>query len=286
MKHNCDLMKKINVEIKAIDKILDTSCISQEGSLVDQIYSVLRESIINLSLLPEMSLVEKEIATIFDISKTPVREALIRLANDRLVTIIPKSGSYVTPISIEGYLEACFIRGSLESSCVKRLAENGISLTEQITLNAIITEQKQLIAKLSLDNKTENCPFMKLDEQFHRTLFECGGFIGAWHLLQSSIVQIDRVRHLKAMLGMKRTSDIIHEYSTIVEAIYNRDVIKAEKAMTVHISSVDEEMAYFSQNPEFIKSMEEFNSLVSEQRKRRNANKYNGKYFVGNRVVF
>lgn len=286
LKTPCSLMKQIDFEIKSIDKILDTSCISQEGSLVDHIYSVLRESIINLSLLPEMPLVEKEIAGIFAISKTPVREALIRLANDRLVTIIPKSGSYVTSISIEGYLEACFIRGSLENSCVKLLAEKGISLTEQVTLNAIITEQKQLIANLSVENKSENCPFVTLDEQFHRTLFEFGGILGAWHLLESSIAQMDRVRHLKAMLGIKRSSDIVDEYSAIVEAIQNRDAIAAEEAMTKHIGSVDVEMEIISKNPEFIKSMDEFNSLISEQRKRRNANKYNGKFFVGNRVVF
>lgn len=255
--------------------------------MVEHIYCVLRENILNLSLLPEMPLVEKEIAAIFEISKTPVREALIRLANDRLVTIIPKSGSYVNSISIERYLEACFIRGSLESSCVKRLADKGISLTEQVKLNAIITEHKQIINNYpSTYNKADNCPYVLNNELFHRTLFEFGGILGAWNLLDSSIAQMDRVRHLKTMVGIKRSSTVVDEYYKIVEAIKNRDPIAAEEAMVHHIGSVDDEMDIISKNPQFIKSLEEFNSLISEQRKRRNASKYNGKFFVGSRVVF
>lgn len=281
------LMKLTDFEIQSIDKILNATCIPQAGSLVDHIYSVLRENIINLSLLPDMPLVEKEIAAIFQISKTPVREALIRLANDRLVTIIPKSGSYVTSISLESYLEACFIRGSLESACAKRLAEKGISLAEQVKLNSIIAEYNQTTSNaITDDDKTVFCPFAQLDELFHRTLFEYAGILGAWLLLESSIAQMDRVNHLKAMIGIKHGSAVVDEYTNIIAAIQNRDAIAAETAMIEHIGSVDNEMAIISQNPNFIKLMEEFNSLISEQRNRRNANKYNGKFFVGNRVVF
>lgn len=271
-------MKKIIFEIQSIDRIINASSIKKEGSLVDRIYWVLRENIINLSLPPEIPLVEKEIAAIFEISKTPVREALIRLANDRLVTIVPKSGSYVTSISLERYLEACFIRLNLESGCVKRLADKGLSMSEQVKLKAIITRQQQI-----LDNKTKQTPsqnepgytsFFEVDELFHRTLFEYAGILGAWFVLDSSKAEMDRVRHLKRMMGINRSSAVIEEHTSIVEAIINRDPEAAEEAMIYHIGGVDDEMDIISKNPQFIRSMEEFNLLINEQRKGRNKRKW------------
>lgn len=279
-------MKSINFEIKSIDQIINSSCITKEESLVDQIYWVLRENIINLSLLPEMPLVEKEIATILKISKTPVREALIRLVNDRLVTIVPKSGSYVTSIKLERYLEACFIRINLESGCVKRLSDKGISLSEQVKLRSIITEQQQIIDKKITPNNELSCaPNFEVNELFHRTLFEYAGLSGVWLLLDSSKAEMDRVRHLKRKVGITRSSTVVEEHAAIVDAIISRDAMAAEQAIIQHIGSVDDEMDIISKNPLFIKSMEEFNSLIGEQRKRRNASKYNGN-FVGKRVVF
>lgn len=291
MKAQTELMNTANFEIKSIDKVI-TSCITKEGglkegSLVEQIYWVLRDNIINLSLPPEMSLVEKEIAAIFEISKTPVREALIRLANDGLVTIVPKSGSYVTSISLERYLEACFIRSSLEGGCVKRLADKGISMSEQVKLKAIITQHKQLDETVISTNSTyHNSPSYQVNELFHRTLFEYAGILGAWLLLDSSRAEIDRVRNLKTISGIDRNSTVIEEHAKILEAIIDRNPDAAKQAMIYHIGDVDKEMELISNNPDFLDTMNEFNMIVNEQRKRRNANRYNGKLFVGKRVVF
>jgi len=274
-------MNKIDFEIKSIDDIINASCVTKEGSLVDQIYLVLRENIINLSLPPEMALVEKEIAAIFKISKTPVREALIRLVNDRLVNIVPKSGSYVTSISLERYLEACFIRVTLESGCVKRLAEQGISLSQQVKLKSLIIEEQQIRENKPTDNnELGHPPGFEINELFHRTLFEYAGILGAWHLLDSSKAEMERVWHLEKKIGVRRSCDAISEHYNVVEAIINRDPIAAVEAMADHIGDVDGEMDIISNNPQLIRSMEEFNLLISEQRKRRNANNFNGKPFV------
>ena len=265
-------MNKINFEIKNIDKIISSSYITKQGSLVDQIYSVLREKIINLSLPPEMSLVEKEIASIFQVSKTPVREALIRLVNDKLVTIVPKSGSYVTSISLERYLEACFIRVTLESGCVKRLAKKGISLSQQVKLKSLIIEEQQIKDNKNSSNNSLTSPF-EINELFHRTLFEYAGLLGAWYLLDSSKAEMERVWHLEKKVGIRRSCDEISEHYTIVEAIINRDPTAASEAMADHIGEVDVEIDIISKNPQFIHSIEEFNLLINEQRKHRNTNK-------------
>ncbi|MBU2886223.1 GntR family transcriptional regulator [Gilvimarinus agarilyticus] len=280
-------MNKIEFEIKSIEKVLRNSWIKKEGSLVDQIYKTLRANIINLSLPPEMPLVEKEIASIVEISKTPVREALIRLENDRLVSIVPKSGSYVTPISLERYIEACFIRVSLEGGCVKRLAERGIGLAEKIQIQSIIRKQEQLSEQDSdaFELKADS-PHFEANEEFHRTLFGYADFSGAWLLLNSAKAEIDRVRHLKNMMGINRQRSIIDEHTDIVQAILDRDPQKAEHAMIRHIGDINEETEIISNNPLFISTMQDFNSLISEQRRRRNASTANGRRFVSKRVIF
>ena len=271
-------MQKIIFNIQSIEKILNASNLAKKGSLVDQVFRVLRQNIVNLNLPPEMPLVEKEIAAIFGISKTPVREALIRLANERLVTVIPKSGSYVTAISLERHFEACFIRVSLEGACVRRLAEKGIGLAEQVKLKSIIARQKQILEQQSSQNELNSiidyAPFFAVDELFHRTLFECAGILGAWELLDSAKAELDRVRHLKKIMGIHRSNSVIEEHSSIVEAIINRDPILAEKTMAYHIGGIDDEIDIISENPQFLQSMEEFNLLIGAQRKRRNKRKY------------
>ena len=269
-------MKINNFEIKSIAQIISAANITKEESLVDQIYWMLRDNIINLSLLPEMPLVEKEIAAILEVSKTPVREALIRLVNDRLVTIVPKSGSYVTSISLERYLEACFIRVTLESGCVKRLAEQGISLSQQVKLKSLITEEQQIKENKSIKSKKLGYPSTyEINELFHRTLFEYAGVMGAWQLLDSSKVEMERVWHLEKITGVRRSCDAISEHYAVVDAIKNRDPIAAAEAMADHIGDVDGEMSIISKNPQLIQSMEKFNTLINEQRKNRNTNKSN-----------
>lgn len=262
-------MKAINFEIKSIDTILSSTSITKEGSLVNQIYLILRENIINLSLPPDMRLVEKEIAAAFNISKTPVREALIRLVDDRLVTIMPQSGSFVTSVSLERYLEACFIRVSLESCCVKRLANKGISLAQQVKLKSLITEEQQILESTTVDdNELGHSPTFEINELFHRTLFEYAGLLGAWHMLDSSKAEMERVWHLEKRIGIRRNCDAIAEHHNVVDAIVNRDPIAAEEAMADHIGEVDVEMEIISKNPQLMRSIEEFNVLIKSQRKR------------------
>lgn len=270
-------MHKISFDIQPIEKILSVSGLTKKGSLVEQVYQDLRRNIINLKLPPEMPLIEKEIAAIYGVSKTPVREALIRLTNDRLVSVVPKSGSYITPINLERYFEACFIRVSLECGCVRRLSEKGIGMADQVKLKSIIARQRQILERQAgqsgEDQTTDYAPFFEVDQLFHRTLFECAGLQGAWKVLDSARAELDRVRHLKRLMGINRSSAVLEEHSKILEAIINRDARAAEQTLEYHIGGVDDEIDVISENPQFLQSIEEFNLLVNVQRRGRNKRK-------------
>ncbi|NNC56183.1 MAG: GntR family transcriptional regulator, partial [Woeseiaceae bacterium] len=138
-------MQKLTFNIRPLAEVLGANGLRGQGSLVDQIYGLLRKLIVNLSLPPESALVEQEVATVLKVSKTPVREALIRLSREGLVQVVPKSGSYVTAVSLDRYLEACFVRTQLEVGCVKRLAVQGVGRADQVRLKAILKEQEEAL---------------------------------------------------------------------------------------------------------------------------------------------
>ena len=95
---------------ESIADLLKDVALDNKQSLVQQIYTILMELIVSIRLKPGRVMSEKEIADSLKASKTPVREALIKLEDAGLVRIVPKSGTYVSQISLESYIEACFAR--------------------------------------------------------------------------------------------------------------------------------------------------------------------------------
>ena len=90
-----------------------------KGNTRGQAYTVLRDAIVRGELAPGRQLSENELAELLGISRTPVREALIRLRDDRLVEIVPQLGTFVTHISEAGVADAQFIREALECAAVR-----------------------------------------------------------------------------------------------------------------------------------------------------------------------
>ena len=88
-----------------------------------QAYAALREAIVRAELAPGRQLSENELASRLGVSRTPIREALVRLRDERLVEIVPQLGTFVTRISGQAVGDAQFIREALECACVRRAAE-------------------------------------------------------------------------------------------------------------------------------------------------------------------
>ena len=249
-------MQELTFEVQPIAKVLGEG-LSGSGSLVNQAYLLLRKQIVSLALPPESPLVEQEVASALAISKTPVREAIIRLSHEGLVKVVPKSGSYVTAISLDRYFEACFIRTQLEVGCVRRLASHGIGMADHVKLKALLTEQRQAL------KANEDALFFELDERFHRQLFELAGLPGAWDVLQTAKAEIDRVRHLKRHFGFRQRRLVIQEHAAIVDAIVSRDPESAEGYLLDNIGAADDEIGSISENPLLLRTIDDLNKLVS-----------------------
>lgn len=260
-------MSDLNFEVHPLDHVLGPIQPAEGENYVDAIYNAIRSKIIDLSLPPHMPLSEKDLAVVFEASKTPVREALIRLSREGLVRVVPKSGTFVAPIELDRYLEAVFIRERLETGCVLRLANSGLSHSEQVRIRALLVDQARAY------EADDYALVFQLDDLFHRTLFEFAGLAGAWQVMNSAKAEIDRVRQLKTRLGIRRRKAVMDEHSAIVDAITGKDGKRAEEALRNNIGAFEEEMDYLSNHPRFLDSLDTLNDLVSLQRKGRRSRK-------------
>lgn len=261
-------MIALNFNVRPLADVLDANELAGDGSLVDQVYELLRRLIVDLSLPPESALVEQEVASVLKVSKTPVREAIIRLSREGLVQVVPKSGSYVTAVSLDRYLEACFIRTQLEVGCAKRLAVLGVSLADQVKLKALLKEQEAAIEEDDL--------FFVLDEELHKRLFELAGLSGAWKIMNVAKAELDRVRHIKRLFGIRQRHLVIEEHTALVNAIIDRDPARAEQAMMDNIGAVEDEMVSISEDPQLLRTIEDLNQLVALDRRSRGSKKVAG----------
>ena len=92
-------------------------------TLSRKVFEYLYNDILFLKLKPGQLIKEKEISTKLDVSRTPIREALLKLEDEGLVEIYPQRGTYISKISIESVYESHFIRESIEIATVKNAIE-------------------------------------------------------------------------------------------------------------------------------------------------------------------
>ena len=190
----------------------------------------LRAEIIDMTRKPGDPISEKGIAGAYGVSRTPVREALLALAEEGLIDIFPQSGTFVARIPLDGMPEAMLIRESLEQTIV-RIAASRCTGDDAARLDQHLASQR--VAAEADDARG----FHLLDEDFHATLASIAGFPGVWSLVQQVKYQIDRFRHMT--LGMAgRSVSIVDEHAAIVAGIAANDAEAAVAAMTRHLSTV------------------------------------------------
>lgn len=198
--------------------------------IAPQIYERLRRAITTLAMLPSEALSEKELSLQLGVSRTPVREALIRLADEGLIDILPQRGSFVAPIRLKDVEEAQFIRESLEVAVVKRLAGHcSPSFLSELREN--LARQERAVAQGDHDL------FLDLDEAFHRSFCEEAGLSKSWRVIQSVKLQMDRVRYL-SLPDPGHLNTLLAQHRTIFLAVEEGDVASAGKAMSTHLQEV------------------------------------------------
>lgn len=153
-----------------------TVTLSDAKAVGPQVYQILRHRIISGDLLPGARLSETEIASAYEISRQPVREAFIRLTGENLVTVRPQRGTFVTRISVPSVLAARFIREAAEVDIV-RLVARDITTADLDPVMANLADQKAAM------ERKDGAEFVALDDMFHRLLADISGQLAAWDFL-------------------------------------------------------------------------------------------------------
>lgn len=202
--------------------------ITQDQAVGPQIHRILRERIVCTDLIPGTRLSEAELAKTYNVSRQPVREAFIKLADQGLLEVRPQRGTYVRKISVADVLDARFVREAIESDIAAFVAR-----TPDETLIARLDH----LIRLQRDaEKNDARAFLKLDHEFHRCLAEAAGKTYAWKIVEDVRAQLDRVRYLSYF--QFPMNEIIDQHVEIVSAITKHDPETASAAMREHLREI------------------------------------------------
>ncbi|MBB3772709.1 DNA-binding GntR family transcriptional regulator [Angulomicrobium tetraedrale] len=213
-------------------------------SVVDQLYATLRGAIIDNDLSPGARISETEIAQHYGVSRQPVREAFIKLANEGLLEIRPQRGTFVAKISRPAVMDARFVREAVEADIVKLLAQ-APEPALIADLRDQLVRQRQIIGGSARD-------FMEADEAFHHTLAAGAGKENAWRVIVEMKAQMDRVRFLSSMhFSVAR---LVDQHTQLVDAIAAGDAVGAEQAIRFHLRGILQDLPIIEQeHPEYFR---------------------------------
>jgi GntR family transcriptional regulator, rspAB operon transcriptional repressor len=218
------------------DGYMDNKLATNTTSTREHVYNSLKEQILNLQLAPGTSISEKEISLQFNVSRTPVRESFLRLAQEGLLNIYPQRGTFVSLIDLDLAEEARFMREHLERAVI-RLACESFSKDKLMALEMNLSMQKVCIKEKDYRRMFE------LDEEFHRTIFESCNKSKTWSVIQQMNLHFNRFRMLR-LVADYNWDNIFIQHVNILNAIKEKDADKAEKLMQDHLrlAVIDKEL--------------------------------------------
>ena len=196
-----------------------------------QVFDVLRELIVSMTLVPGTVLPRAELAEHYGISQTPIRDALMRLGEIGLVDIFAQHATVVSRIDLSAVVEAHFLRRSIELEVVRVLAEADESVRQPL-----VKRLKAIVDRQNLALKSQNyIEFANADRMFHREMYLAADLATLWDMVRQSSGHIDRMRSLHLPTKGK-TETILRDHLAITKALDAGDAPVAQKMLRQHLS--------------------------------------------------
>jgi DNA-binding GntR family transcriptional regulator len=212
---------------------LPVSPLGDGASLADQAYVAIRSLIVSLELAPGDPIREPELTAKLGIGRTPIREALRRLALERLVEVYPRRGMFVTTVDVRDLARLCEVRAVLEPEAA-RLAAERATKPDLEELTALIEE---LLDRRRRDDRA----LIDLDERIHRTIYRTSHNqlleeTLEWyytHALRIWMLALDRTRTLQSA---------VLEHHELLDAIARGKGERAAALMRAHVEHFEQAM--------------------------------------------
>lgn len=206
----------------------------------EYVYRILKENIINFSYAPGDMISEPEMCSAFNMSRTPIREAFIKLSEENLLNIYPQKGTFISKINISRLDEAIFMRESLEKSVFK-VAQEKLTLEDISELKKIVKFQEGIL-EFGSDIKE----FFYLDNQFHSAIFNKCGFSSIWNSIENISQDYTRFRFLDTISKINATK-VVEQHKCIIEAIEKKDEQFFNQIISKHLKNICPQLEMFKE---------------------------------------
>jgi DNA-binding GntR family transcriptional regulator len=198
-------------------------------SLSDEAYLRIRDLIVSLELAPGSILNERELMERLSLGRTPVREALRALAQERLVEVYPRRGIFVSSVDVGDLASLSEVREVLESAAA-RLAAERATAEERVEAAALIEE---------LDRTGGARELIELDQRIHRHVYRSAHNPFLEKTLNEYYVLTLRIWFL-ALDRVARLDEAVQEHRELMEAIRDGDPDRAEATMIRHVRGFEQ----------------------------------------------
>ncbi|ABD55024.1 GntR family transcriptional regulator [Jannaschia sp. CCS1] len=204
-----------------------SSLSSYEGTLSGRVYHSLKDAILSLAYQPGQILRKGDICDQLGISRSPVSEAVTRLATEGLVDVVPQAGTFVARFSMDEIREGAFLREALELAAIERVAGT-------ITDEQIILLKRNLRVQEALVEDGDFQGFYKMDADMHEMILGFTGYRRLAQMAETSWLQVNRARQL-ILPNPGRVADTLEEHRSIIAALAARDSGAARLATQNHL---------------------------------------------------
>lgn len=261
---NASLYKSINsitpppvLQEVPVREVVGRHQLDGQGAVTQQVYRLLQKLIVNLHLMPNQLLTENDLSSALNLSKTPVREALIRLAEEHLVVLSHQKATCVAPIDIRRVFEGYFIRLSLESSCAEQLTATATEEDIQV-LEEIIEEMRRTLEAGELDS------LYLLDNAFHGATFDRAGLPHTRRQVDIAKAEVDRVKSMKSVYRFCRPDEeLFIEHRDIFQAIAERDGTRARETIRYHLTGMSEAIQAIAKDERLWRFVNQVNQVAA-----------------------
>jgi DNA-binding GntR family transcriptional regulator len=195
-------------------------------------YNAIKQSIINNELKPNTILVERQLSETLNISRTPVRQALLKLVNEGFVEFIPKKGMFVSEIHLSDVIEIYNIRSVLEPFILDICLENNNPEIYNLMKQNLELQERAL-------NEGNYKMFLKHDLDFHKIYIEGSGYKILKEFLNSINVQIERLTFTTTG-DEERARVSFLQHTKILDAYAQKDIDEVKATIAEHMNSIKE----------------------------------------------
>jgi DNA-binding GntR family transcriptional regulator len=200
----------------------------QASSLADRAYLSIRDLIVSLELAPGALIDERRLVETLGIGRTPVREALRRLAQEQLVEVFPRRGMFVTGVDVRDLARISEVRAALEPEAARLAAERATD------------EERDGLAELS-DQIKGGADLMGLDERIHRAVYAAAHN----HLLEKTLGEYYVLALRIWMIALGRAQDLedaVEAHRDLVQAVVVGNGDRAADVMRAHVENFEQAM--------------------------------------------